>query len=79
MHIAINYCDWQNVITNKWPPQPTVLTAHINFEINKRLRFTVKQVSVALVVSADACMQGIQGSNPVDDYNVLRQSKAFFA
>ena len=24
-------------------------------------------VSVALIVSADACMQGVQGSNPTDD------------
>ena len=37
--------------------------------INKRrwLRLTVNQVSVALIVSADACMQGVQGSNPTDD------------
>ena len=54
MHIAINNCDGQDVIANKWLSQPTVLTAHINFEFNKRLRPTVKQVSVALVVSADA-------------------------
>ena len=54
MPTAIKNCDWQDAITNKWLSQPTVLTAHINFEMNKRLRLTVKQVSVALVVSADA-------------------------
>ena len=31
------------------------------------LTLTVNQVSVALIVSADACMQGVQGSNPTDD------------
>ena len=27
----------------------------------------VNQVSVVLIVSADACMHGVQGSNPADD------------
>ena len=65
----MNLCDWQDAITNKWHPQPTVLVAQSDFAINQHhwLRLTVNQVSVALIVSADAFMQGIQGSNPTDD------------
>ena len=39
------------------------------FLINKRrwLTLTVNQVSGALIVSAGAVMQGVQGSNPTDD------------
>ena len=46
-----------------------MLVAHTAFVINNRhwLRLTVNQVSVVLIVSADACMQGVQGSNPTDD------------
>ena len=63
--IAINYCDWLDAITNKWHIQPTLLVAHSDFAINKHcwFRLTVNQVSVVLIVSADACMQGVQGSN----------------
>ena len=47
------------------------------FGINKHrwLRLTINQVSVALIVSADACMQGVQGSNPTD--MTIRRSTAF--
>ena len=41
--------------------------------------FTVNQVSVALIVSADVCMQDVQGSNPTDDQKVVNRSTAFFA
>ena len=53
--------------TSKW--QPAVFVACSALAINKRrwLRYIVNQVSVALIVSADACMQGVQGSNPADD------------
>ena len=62
----MNNCDWQDDITNKWHPQPTMLITRSDFAINKChwLSLTVSQVSVALIVSADACMQGIQGSDP---------------
>ena len=43
------------------------------------LRLTTNQVSVAIIVSADACMQGVQGSNPADDQKVARRSTVFFA
>ena len=66
MYISINNCDWQNAFTSKWHP---MLVACSVFVINKHrwLRLTVNQVSVALIVSADACMQGVQGSNPADN------------
>ena len=70
MYIAINNCDWQEAITNKWHPQLIVLVACTDFAINKCrwLRLTVNQVSVALIVSADVCMQGVYNdSNPTDD------------
>ena len=31
---------------------------------------TVNEVSVVLIVSADTCMQVVQGSNPTDDYKI---------
>ena len=34
---------------------------------------------MVLIVSADACMQGVQGSNPTGDLKVVRRSTAFFA
>ena len=45
-----------------------MLVSRSEFAINKHrwLRLTVNQVSVALIVSAVACMQGVQGSNPAD-------------
>ena len=70
VYIAIKNCDWQVAITtNKWHPQLTVFVARSDFAINKRrwLGLTANQVSVAQLVSADACMQGAQGSNPADD------------
>ena len=47
----------------------TVLVA-----INKscRLSLTVNQVLVVLIVSADACMQGVQGSSPTVDWMVVK-------
>ena len=52
-----------------------------DFVINKGcwLRLIVNQVSVALIVSAYAFMQGVKGSNPADDKKVVRRSTAFFA
>ena len=46
-----------------------MLAARSDFAINKCrwLSLTVNQVSVALIVSAYACMQSVQGSNPTDD------------
>ena len=46
-----------------------MLGARSAFRINKCrwLELTVNQVTVALIVSADAYMQGVQGSNPTDD------------
>ena len=68
MYIAINNCDWKDTITHKCHAQPTMLVSRSEFAINKHrwLRLTVNQVSVALIVSAVACMQGVQGSNPAD-------------
>ena len=65
VYIAINNHDWND----KWLPQPTVLAACSALTINKHcwLAYAVNQVSVALIVSADAGMQGVQGSNPTDD------------
>ena len=53
-------------LTNKWH---SMIVACGAFVINKRrwLILTPNQVSVALIVSADACMQGVQGSNLADD------------
>ena len=81
MHIAINNCGWQDATTNKWHNQPIVLVARSAFVINKCrwLRLTVNQVSVVLIVSAVAFMQGDQGSNPTDESKVLRRSIAFSA
>ena len=69
VYIAINNWLWQDDITNKWYPQPTVLVACSAFAINKQhlLGLIINHVSVALIVSADACMQGVQGSNSADD------------
>ena len=70
VYIAINNCDLQVAITtNKWQPQLTVFVARSDFAINKLrwLGLTANQVSVAQIVSADACVQGAQGSNPADD------------
>ena len=57
----IYICAWQNASSNKWHPQQTVPL------VCRWLRPSVNQVSVALIVSAYACMQGVQGSNPTDD------------
>ena len=64
MYIAIKNCDWQDAIYKQ-----TVSSTRSAFVINKRrcFRLTDNQVSVALIASADACMQGVQGSNPTDD------------
>ena len=58
-----------------------MLVACCDFAINNchQLRVTVNQVAVALIVSADACMQGVQGSIPTGDWKVVRRSTAFFA
>ena len=58
-----------------------LLVACSDLVINKyrRLRLIVNQVSVALIVSAYAFMQGVKGSNPADDKKVVRRSTAFFA
>ena len=42
--------------------------------INKShwLRLIVNQVSVVLIVSADACMQDVQGSSPTVDWMVVK-------
>ena len=58
-----------------------LLVACSDLVINKyrRLRLLVNQVSVVLIVRADACMQGVQSSNPTDDLKVVRRSTAFFA
>ena len=64
MRIALNNCEWQYAILQ------TVLVAPFACSIiNKHrwLRLTANHVSVVLVVSANACMQGVQGSNPADD------------
>ena len=52
MYIAINNCDWQDAITNKCHPQPTMLVACSNFAINncRLLRLTVNHVSVVLII-----------------------------
>ena len=54
------------LFTNKWHP---MLVARSAFVINKWhwLRLTVNRFSVVSIVSTDACMQGVQGSNPSDD------------
>ena len=54
-----------------WHPQPTVLVARSDFTINKShwLRLTVNQVLVTLIVSANAFMQGVQGSSLTDRTN----------
>ena len=69
MYIVNSKLDWQDAITNKWHPQPTVLAAHGDFAINKSRcsRLTINQVSVVLIVSVGACMQGVLGSNLTDD------------
>ena len=57
----------------------TGLVARSDFTINKcHLTLTVNQVSVALIVSADACMYGVQGSNPTDDSEVVNRSTALY-
>ena len=58
----------------------TVLVAHSDFAIYKHpwLRPTVNQVSVALIVSADACINGIQGSSLTDDLNIVKRSTELF-
>ena len=50
---------------------PQYLFARTDFANNKRrwLRSAVNHVSVELIVSADVCMQGVQGSNPTDDWS----------
>ena len=77
VYIAINSCDWQDAITDKWHPQPTVFATHSALTINKCrwLRLIVNKVTVVLIVSADVCMQDFQGSNPTD----VRRSTAFLA
>ena len=37
----------------------------------------IVQVSVALMVSASACTQVVQGSNPADSWQVIRNATAF--
>ena len=78
VEIAIINCDWQNITTNKKHPQPAVLFACSKFAINKSrwLRHTVKLVSVVQIVSADACMQSVQESNPTDDWKILKRFTA---
>ena len=58
-----------------------MLVARSAFVINKcrRLRLIVNHVSVALIVSADACIQGVQGSNPTDDSKVVKRSTESFS
>ena len=38
----------------------------------------VDQGSVVLMVSADACMQVVQGSNPTDGWKVIGSATGFF-
>ena len=38
----------------------------------------VYQISVALIVSAGACIQSVQGSNLTDDWKVKRRLTVFF-
>ena len=74
MYIAINNCERQGALTNKWHLQLAVLVACSDFTINKHrwLWLTVKQVLVVLIVSTDACTQGVSGSNPAYDYMVVK-------
>ena len=39
----------------------------------------VRQVSVALMVSAETCTQVVQGSNPTDGWKIIRSATAFSA
>ena len=39
----------------------------------------INQVSVGLVVSADACTQVVQGSNPTDGWKIIGSAIAFSA
>ena len=66
VYIVINTWAGKMLFTNKW--RPTLVSCSA-FVINKCrwLGLTINQVSVVLIVSANAYMQGVQGSNPADD------------
>ena len=61
MYIAINNCDWQDAITNKYHPQPTVLA-----DCSQQALWVETYSQPILWGRPNDCMQDVQGSNPPD-------------